>query len=331
MIIDAAKGYVLTNNHVIIDTTGLSATLVSTGQRFTAKWVGYDVADDVAVIKLVGAKGLKAIPLGNSGTAQIGDQVVALGNAEGRGGAVAVSGLITGLNRTITARDGGAGTAETLTGMIQTDAAIVPGDSGGPLASMSGRVIGMNTAAATGNGGEPGGSGQPSQNVGYAIPINKALSIAHQIIAGKAGGNVRIGVTGFLGVLVPSGNASNTTSPLRQRELQIQKDAGTGQKTTPAQNSCVRTEGEAGIPPRVAPTPAGALVLGALCDTAAARSGVRPGDVVIAVGGHRVNSPGQLSKVMLGLRAGAQVQLTWVDVSGQTHRATLTLGQRPPI
>src|SRR5262249_59179455 len=99
-----------------------------------------------------------------------------------------------------------------LHGMLQTNAGIVQGDSGGPLASMSGKVIAMNTAAATGSFGDS------TQNVGFAIPINKALDIARQIIKGQSSPDIQIGSTGFLGVLVPAGAPGTATT--REHEPQ---------------------------------------------------------------------------------------------------------------
>ena len=86
MLIISKSGLVLTNNHVIEGTTGLTARIVATGQRFTAKYLGYDKTDDVAVIQLEHASGLRTVPLGNSSTVKVGDGVVALGNAGGTGG-----------------------------------------------------------------------------------------------------------------------------------------------------------------------------------------------------------------------------------------------------
>src|SRR6266568_48813 len=188
---------------MVISSDGL---VLTTNKQYPAKWLGYDSADDVAVIKLVGAHNLKTVPLGDSATVRLGDHVIAIGNAYGAGRFPAVVGSITGTNRTITANDSGAATKETLHGMLQTNAGIVQGDSGGPLASTAGNVIGMDTAAATGSFGDT------SRNVGFAIPIDKALRIARQIISGKSSSSVQIGSTGFMGVLVPAGRASQVTS-----------------------------------------------------------------------------------------------------------------------
>ena len=164
-MIISPSGLVLTNNHVINGTTGLSATVVSTGTQYTAKWLGYDKGSDVAVIQLVGASGLATVPIGNSSNVKVGDPVVGIGNADGTGHLSYASGTITDLNQTITASDDGSGVAsERLTGMLQTSAHIIPGDSGGPLVSTDGKVIGMDTAAST------GGFNNSAQDVGLCDP-----------------------------------------------------------------------------------------------------------------------------------------------------------------
>jgi S1-C subfamily serine protease len=319
------NGLVLTNNHVITDTTQLTAKVVATGKQFPAKWLGYDAADDVAVIQLVGAHNLRTVPLGNSDSVRLGDHVIAIGNAYGAGRFPAVAGTITGRNRTITASDSGAATKETLHGMLQTNAGIVQGDSGGPLANTAGRVIGMNTAAATGS------FGSSAQNVGFAIPINKALRIANQIIHGKSSPSIQIGSTGFLGVLVPAGQASQVKSPQEQRDRQLQQDRGSaGFPVQPSAPVCLQNSASAGVPRNVAPVAAGALIIGELCDTPADKAGIIAGDVITSVGGNQISSPKQLTGIMLGFKPGMSVKVTWVDISGQTHKGSLNLIQAPP-
>jgi S1-C subfamily serine protease len=321
----SSDGLVLTNNHVITGTTQLSANVLTTHRRYAAKWLGYDATDDVAVIKLIGARNLKTVPLGNSDTVGLGDRVIAIGNAYGAGRLPAVVGKITGKNRTITASDSGAATKETLHGMLQTNAGIVQGDSGGPLASTSGRVIGMDTAAATGS------FGSTTQNVGFAIPINKALRIARQIISGKPGPNVQIGSTGFMGVLVPAGQASTATSPVEQRNRQLKQDQGaSGFPAQPSAPFCLQNQESAGVPSRVAPVASGALIIGELCSTPAQRAGIIAGDVITSVGGQKIDSPKQLTGVMMGFKPGSWVNVTWVDVNGQQHTGKLRLVQAPP-
>src|SRR5581483_8942862 len=134
---------------------------------------------------------------GDSSAVKVSDHVIAIGNALGRGGTPAAApGTVQALQQSITAADSGIGSAEHLSGLIQVDAVLQPGDSGGPMIAANGATIGMNTAASSGNG-------RFSQSpVGFAIPINAALQIAHQIEAGKGGGNIQIGLPGFLGVEV---------------------------------------------------------------------------------------------------------------------------------
>jgi S1-C subfamily serine protease len=319
------NGLVLTNNHVITDTTQLVAKVLATGRSYKAKWLGYDASDDVAVIKLEGAHNLRTVPLGHSSSVKVGTKVVAIGNAYGAGTFPAVAGTITGLNRTITASDSGAATKETLHGMFQTNAGIVQGDSGGPLSNTAGKVIGMDTAAATGS------FGSTTQNVGFAIPIDKALAIARQIIAGRSTSRIQIGSTGFMGVLVPAGAASQTSNPRQQRDRQLKQDQGTsGFPVQPSQPACLQNQQGAGVPSKVAPVSKGALIIGELCGTPADTKGIIAGDVITSVGGQAITSPKQLTSVMLGFKPGQAVKVTWVDVTGHTVTRTLDLIQAPP-
>jgi S1-C subfamily serine protease len=197
-----STGEVLTNNHVIEGATSITATDIGNGQTYRAVVVGYDRSQDIAVIKLEGASGLQTVTLGSSSTAQPGEDVVAIGNAEGRGGTPSVvTGQILSLNAAITASDPSASTSERLVGLIKHDAAIEPGDSGGPLVNTSGQVIGMDTAASTSDFEIEGGA---SQTQAFAIPINEATSVARQIEAGQSSTKIHIGATGFVGVQVDS-------------------------------------------------------------------------------------------------------------------------------
>jgi S1-C subfamily serine protease len=330
-MIISRSGLVLTNNHVINASNGLTATVVSTGKTYPAIWLGYDKGSDIAVIKLEGARGLTPVPLGNSSSVKVGDGVVAMGNANGTGSITTVTGAITGLDRAITASDEGtAESAERLTGMLQTDADIIQGDSGGPLVSTGGQVIGMDTAATS-------AFMASQQNVGFAIPINKAMAIAREIIAGKSRTGVRVGATGFVGVLVasaPGGGQSTQASPqaqLRQVE-HSEEQQGLGQGgsfyTTPA--GCLSNTADAGIPGHVAPASSGALVLGALCQSPAAAAGLAAGDVITSAAGERVTSPASLTSILAKVPAGKAITLVWVTPDGQTITHPLTLAQLPP-
>ncbi len=192
-----STGEVLTNNHVIRGATAIKVRDVGNGKNYTATVVGYDVADDVAVLQLKGATGLKTVPIGNSSSVGVGAKVTGIGNAGGTGGTPSsASGRVTALNQSITVIDEATGTSQKLTGLIETDAPIGPGDSGGPLVNASGNVIGMDTAASSSF------QFQSGANEGFAIPINTAASIARRIEAGDFTGNVHRGATAFLGVEV---------------------------------------------------------------------------------------------------------------------------------
>ena len=189
-----SSGEVLTNNHVIRGATDIKVVMPSTGQSYTAKVVGYDVSDDVALLQASGASNLKAAPVGDSAAVTAGQSVQAVGNAGGTGRLSTASGTVTSVDRAITVSDDQGG-SENLSGLIETDAAVRPGDSGGPLLNAAGQVIGMDTAASAGND-----VAQTMANQGYAIPINKAISIAKQIESGNGSATVHIGGTAFLGV-----------------------------------------------------------------------------------------------------------------------------------
>jgi S1-C subfamily serine protease len=203
-IVLTRSGEVLTNNHVIRGATTVKVVVPGTGHSYTARVVGYDVSDDVAVLQAGGAANLKTASLTTS-TGTIGQAVTALGNAGGTGTLTAASGQITGLGKSIMVSDDQGGT-EQLTGLIETDADLQPGDSGGPLLTTTGKVIGMNTAASTGSG-----SSYYAARVsdGYAIPIGKAVKIAKQIEARTSSPTVHIGATAFLGVAIDSTNGGD--------------------------------------------------------------------------------------------------------------------------
>jgi S1-C subfamily serine protease len=190
-----STGEILTNNHVVDGATSITVTVVSTGATYTATVVGTDATDDVAVLQLQHASGLKTVSL-STAAARVGDAVTAVGNAGGTGGTPsAAPGRVTAVDRTITASDESGGNSEQLSGLIETDADVQSGDSGGPLYDSSGTVIGMDTAASSG--------GTPD---GYAIPIATAVSIARQIEAGVDNATIDQGYPAFLGVSVQDGD-----------------------------------------------------------------------------------------------------------------------------
>jgi len=199
-----SNGEILTNNHVIDGATSISVTDVGNGQTYKANVVGYDRTGDVAVIQLVGASGLQTAPIAKSGTS-VGQGVVGVGNAGGAGGTPSsAGGSVTALDQGITASDSGGGNSENLTGLIETNCDIQPGDSGGSLVNSSGQVVGMDTAASTGAVGT-------SATQAYAIPISTALSIARNIENGRASSTIHIGATGFLGIQVEDSSGTGNS------------------------------------------------------------------------------------------------------------------------
>lgn len=199
-VILTSDGMILTNNHVVEGATGIAVTVESTGETYTARVVGTDSTNDVAVLQLEDASGLTPATLDTDGVA-VGDSVTAVGNAEGTGELVAAAGTVTALEQSITTQSETGIAGETLQGLIQVDADIVSGDSGGPLVDASGAVVGIDTAASSG----------AADITGFAIPIATALDIVAHIEAGADTATIEIGYPAFLGVSLSSG-ASPFTS-----------------------------------------------------------------------------------------------------------------------
>src|SRR5438270_7086965 len=170
-IVLTSSGEVLTNNHVIQGATSVDVVVPGTSHHYSARVVGYDQAADVAVLQLRGASNLKTAALGDSSKLTTGQAIHAVGNAGGTGTLTPAGGTITGLGKAITVGDT-QGASKRLTGLIETDAALQPGDSGGPLLTANGKVIGMDTAASTGFGFQAA-----SVSDSYAVPINTALRL----------------------------------------------------------------------------------------------------------------------------------------------------------
>jgi S1-C subfamily serine protease len=305
----SSTGEILTNNHVIDGATSIKVTVVSTGRTYTASVVGTDPTEDIAVLQLAGASGLKTIPIGDSSAVKVGQKVVARGNAGGVGGAPSVvTGTVTALNQSITASDGSGSNAEQLTGLIQTNAPIVAGDSGGPLATTSGKVIGIDTAASANNQSMANNQStadtqSTADSQGFAIPIQTALTIAQKIEAGQASSTIHIGVHGFLGV-----------------ELQEQSTFGGGFGGGFDGNGGNGLGGTSGT------TTSGALIAGVMESGAAAKAGLEAGDVITSVNGRTVDSATTLNTIMASTKPGQKVTLGWTDISGQSHTAKVALG-----
>ncbi|MCU1475153.1 MAG: hypothetical protein JWQ92_3221 [Amnibacterium sp.] len=188
-IVLTANGEILTNNHVIDGSTSVRVTVESTGKTYTGSVVGTDATDDIAVLQLKGASGLSTAKLATSAAA-VGDPVTAVGNAGGTGTLSAASGSVTDLGQSITTQAEGASASESLTGLIETNADVVSGDSGGPLQNSSGQVVGIDTAASAG----------ASAVTGFAIPIRTAVRVAGEITAGSTSSDITLGLPAFLGI-----------------------------------------------------------------------------------------------------------------------------------
>ena len=166
-------GLILTNKHVVLDKKAEYTVFTNDGQKFSAKVLALDPFQDLAVIKIEGNEKFKAIKLGDSSGIQIGQGAIAIGNALGEFRNTVSVGIISGLERTISA-SGQGGFSEILEDIIQTDAAINSGNSGGPLLNLKGEVIGINTAMAQG-----------AEAIGFAIPINRAKRDIEQVSQGN--------------------------------------------------------------------------------------------------------------------------------------------------
>lgn len=203
-----SNGEILTNNHVINGATSVTVTVETSGRSYRADVVGTDAPDDVAVLQLRNASGLTTAKVGNAANVAVGNSIVGVGNAGGTGTLRASSGKVTALNQSIKASDESGQGGETLHGLIEVDAQIISGDSGGPMYDSSGEIIGMNTAAS---------AARSAASTAYAIPIDNAVSIADQIESGVETSNIQLGLPAFLGVGVAEagGSGASVTSVLR--------------------------------------------------------------------------------------------------------------------
>ncbi len=279
-------GEILTNNHVIAGATRISVTLPAQNRTYLASVVGTNPGADVALLQVQGVSGLPVVTVADSSTVTVGEPVVAIGNAFGRGGTPSVtSGSVTALDQNITASDG-TGPGEQLTGLIQEDAAISPGDSGGALVNNAGQVIGMITAGEQNGFRRRGGT----TTVGYAIPSNNAIAVINQIHSGAASGTVTPApaAAAYLGVQVTDVDAATA------RRLGL---SGTG----------------------------GAHVLQVIGGSPAEAAGITPDSVITSFDGHALAGSQSLGGLIHALKPGTKVPVTWVDGSG-SHTRSVALG-----
>jgi len=279
IIVNAKKGYILTNYHVIRDAKKITVTLYD-NRTFKAKVIGDDPSTDIAVVQIK-AKNLKQIELGNSSNIEVGDYVVAIGNPLGLQH-TATFGIISALGRPNVGgtNDGQGGESDIgkYDDFIQTDAAINPGNSGGPLVNLRGQLIGVNTAIATTNGGNIG--------IGFAIPVDMAKAIMDQLIKY---GKVERGVLGvYLQPLTPA------------LATQFNLKSGEG----------------------------GALVAQVMKGSAAAKAGIKQGDVITEVNGEKVRNRAMLASYIAIQRVGTELKLQ-VYRDGKPMIIHAKIGKKP--
>jgi putative serine protease PepD len=185
-VVISDEGEIVTNAHVVEGATAIRVTLPGQAQSIEAELIGADSAADLALIDIDGVDGLVPAELGDSDQLVVGDDVVAIGNALAlRGGPTVTRGIVSALDRTLSTG------SSTMTGLIQTDASISSGNSGGALVDAAGRVIGINTAVATSSGGTS------AENIGFAIAIDSAMPVVERLRSGGKAADA-----GFLGIRV---------------------------------------------------------------------------------------------------------------------------------
>jgi S1-C subfamily serine protease len=351
-IVLTADGEVLTNHHVIEGATSITVTDIGNGKTYQASVVGYDDQHDIAVLKLKDASGLQTAKIGDSDKVAVGDDVVGIGNAGGAGGTPSyAAGEVTGLNQSITATDENGSDPENLTNLIQTDANIQAGDSGGPLANASGEVIGVDTA---GSGGNNGGTGQPGRTsattgttaatatlTGTSAGTATSTGTATQAADGDGNG---FGGQGFgPGSGFGDGNGSGDGSGSGSGDGNGQ---GQGQTTTQGYaipiNQAIQIvdeieDGKAsdavhigasamlGISVLSDADTTGAVVNDVIADGKADEAGIEAGDVITSFAGKTVDSPDTLSTLLNKQHPGDKVEVGWTDQDGVQHKATIEL------
>ncbi|MFC5264384.1 trypsin-like peptidase domain-containing protein [Kribbella qitaiheensis] len=349
-IVLTSDGEVLTNHHVVEGATQISVVDIGNGKTYSASVEGYDATHDIAVLKLKDASGLQTAKTGDSSKVAIGDQVVGIGNAGGVGGTPSfAAGKVTGLNQAITATDASGSDPENLTGLIQTDANIQAGDSGGPLANAAGEVIGVDTAGGSSNP-TPGGSGEtaysPSATSATATLTASGDGTGNGSPFGDGDGSgfgdgngPGFGGQGFgdgqgqgngQGQGQGDGQGQTTTQgfavPINQAlEIAQQIDKGDSSSTVHIGGSPML-----GISVLANATgTSGAVVNDVLANGKAEEAGITAGDVITSLGGKTVDSADALSNLLDQHHPGDKVAVTWTDQTGGHHSATIELATGP--
>lgn len=279
-VIISNDGYIITNNHVV-DSGRRYFVLFADGTRRQATLVGTDSLNDIAVLKVDGEVPGVAV-IGDSAALQPGETVLAIGSPLGNFRNTVTAGVVSALNRSVP----GSG----MEGLIQTDAAINSGNSGGPLINLKGEVVGINTMVVRNELGF--GSSAPVEGLGFAVPSSIFSNVADQIIRT---GQVRYPFLGITYLMIDGEVAAQYNLPVQN-----------GAFISPGLN------GQSAVLP----------------NTAAAQAGLREGDIITAVNGQRLDANTSLRQLLLQYRPGDTVELTILR-DGQEQNVTVTLGERP--
>ncbi len=272
------NGDVLTNNHVIEGATEINAISLANGQGYAVDVIGFDRANDIAVVRMRGAAGLPTANIGTSSNLAVGEPIAAIGNSNGTGSAPSYApGTITQLGASVRASDESGGGSRELYDLIRVAADIRPGDSGGPLVNSAGQVVGVNVAATLTYrmGGVTGGEG-------FAIPIDRAMAIANQIRSGATAPGVHLGDSAFIGVGIADAPAFG--GPAGAVVRQVLPDAPAGQTGLRVGDLITAVDGAA---------------VNSAADLSNIVDGHRPGDTVILSWIDRMGNP-RSAPVVLG-------------------------------
>ncbi len=266
-MIISSDGRVVTNYHVVRSTSSVEIVVAATERRYTARLLGRDARRDVALLQIEEQSGFETITRDRDAV-EIGDRVVAAGNAGGQGYLTAFSGSIVARERSVRVRGASPDDPEeTLSGMLETNAHAEPGDSGGPLFDADGEVLGMTTAGS--------GASGVTDATAFAVPIADALAVVDQVLAGDESGTVVIGPKPSLGI-----TAANTSS--------------------------------------------GVLVKTVASGSAAAKAGLKAGDVITGLGGSGVASLSELAATIDTFEPGDTTELRWETAGGDSRSSSLT-------
>lgn len=280
-VVISQEGYIITNNHVVEGASEL-AVVFADNTRQEAELIGTDPLNDIAVIRVAGNVPAVAT-IGDSAALQPGETVLAIGSPLGNFRNTVTAGVVSALNRSVGPMEG----------LIQTDAAINSGNSGGPLINLRGEVVGINTLVVRGdNGGLSFGGAAPVEGLGFSVPSSIFRNVAEQLIST---GSVRYP---FLGVSY----------------LAIDGDIA-AELNLPVQNGALIQPNQSGAP---AVTPG----------SAADQAGIRDGDIIVAVDGTRLDYNTSLRQLLLRHKPGDTVNVT-VLRDGQEQTLSVTLGERP--